>query len=246
MTTPCIKVINASVHFGGLKAIDNLSIDIFKNQITGIIGPNGAGKTTLISAITGFVPIVTGTIRYGKAPLSSLRPEFIAREGIVRTFQIPAIAEDISVQNLLNTVIINTNSRAIKYNLESAEDISNFCSINHLLDKSCNKLSLPQLRRLEIARVLSCGPDFIFLDETMAGLGELDISETLKLIRKIFNLGIGIIMIEHMMNVIKSICDRVIVLNFGTLLSEGNPLAVLMSSAVKEAYLGSEIDYESV
>lgn len=241
-----LTVKNASVHFGGLHAIDNVSLGINCDQITGLIGPNGAGKTTLVSAITGFVDLYRGEIKFGSKQLSGTRPDLITKWGIARTFQVPSMPGELTVREITDTAISYTKQRVKHFGFESVVDIASFCGIEAFLDISCGSLTLPQLKRVEIARALACGPRLLLLDEAMAGLGISDIQDIIALVRDIHQLGAGVVMIEHVMSVIRSLCDEVFVLCEGKVLSHGSPETVLQAPEVQRAYLGEDIDLDDI
>lgn len=237
---------HVSVHFGGLRAIENVSADFRSNAITGLIGPNGAGKTTLVSAITGFVDITRGEISFGQVRLSKTRPDLIVKHGIARTFQVPGVPGELTVKEILDTTIYHTSKHVQRLGFSNSADIAAFCKIEKFLEVKCNSLTLPQLRRLEIARALSSGPKLLLLDEVMAGLGLGDVQETSLLIRKINKFGIGVVMIEHVMSIIRDLCQDVIVLNHGKILTRGEPEIALQSPEVQKAYLGEDINFDDV
>ena len=241
-----IVIENLSVHFGGLKALDQVSIKFPFQKIIGLIGPNGAGKTTLVSAITGFVPLAQGNVFFGGKKLTGLRPDSITKSGIARTFQIPGMPGKIRVREIIDTVMAFTEQHATHLGFADAEGVAAFCRITPLLDTECRFLTLPQLRRLELARALACGPRIILLDEVMAGLGVQDIRETLTLIQAIHKIGVDILIIEHVMSVIRSLCHYVFVLSSGKLLADGTPEEVLISTEVRKAYLGEDYSLDGI
>ena len=243
MDSNALVCTDVSVAFGGLRALDSVSTSFILNNITGLVGPNGAGKTTLINAITNYVPLASGRVRLGTTDITGKPSERIARLGVVRTFQIPKTPGGITVHNLLDTTMANTNHNITKIGeFSGINDVGEFCGIADLLQTDCGSLSLPQLRRVEIARALACGPHIIMLDEAMAGLGEDDIHDNCELVIKINSLGIGFVLIEHVMSVIRRLCSHVLVLNNGRWLLEGTPDDVFSSSEVHKAYVGEDTD----
>ena len=237
---------NVSVHFGGLKALDNISITCPPKKIIGLIGPNGAGKTTLVSAITGFATLASGEISFRGKKLSGLSPNLITKCGIARTFQIPIIPKKLNVREILDTAMAYTEHHAKGIGFASPEGVASFCRMTQLLDTECRSLNLPQLKRLELARVLACGPRIILIDEVMAGLGIQDTQDTLVLLQEIYKLGVGILVIEHVMSVITTLCDYVFVMSNGKLLTEGVPKEVLRSPEVQKVYLGEDISFDDI
>lgn len=236
-----LECVNVSVYFGGLKALDAITTKFELDKITGLIGPNGAGKTTLINAMTNFTNITRGKVVMRGEEISTLKSHKIAHKGVIRTFQVPKTPKGITVREILDTSIAYTkNAVKTRCGFSSAEEIAEFCSIQDQLKTDCGSLSLPQLRRVEIARALSCGPIILMLDEAMAGLGVDDIEDNIRLVRKINSLGIGFIVIEHVMSVIHDLCTHTLVLNNGRWLMEGTPADVFASEAVHKAYVGGD------
>ena len=237
---------NVSVHFGGLKALDNVSVRCPPKKIIGLIGPNGAGKTTLISAITGFSNLASGDIYFNGINLTGLRPDLIVKCGVARTFQIPIIPKKLKIGEILHTAMAYTEHHAREIGFTSPESVAGFCRITHLLDTECRFLTLPQLRLLELARVLACGPRLILIDEVMAGLGIQDTQDTLSLLQAIHKLGVDILVVEHVMSVIITLCHYAFVMSNGKLLTEGDPEEVLRSPEVQKAYLGEDISFDDI
>jgi branched-chain amino acid transport system ATP-binding protein len=237
---------NVSVHFGGLKAVDNVSVTLPPKKIIGLIGPNGAGKTTLISAITGFANLASGAVYFKGTKMSGLRPDLIVRCGIARTFQIPHIPKRLKVGELLATAMDYTEHHAKAIGFTSPESLAGFCRITDLFYTECTSLTLPLLRRLELARVLALGPRLILVDEVMAGLGIQDTQDTLALLQSIHQLGVDMLVVEHVMSVITSLCPYTVVMSNGKLLTEGATEEVLSSPEVQKAYLGEDISFDEI
>jgi branched-chain amino acid transport system ATP-binding protein len=227
------------VAFGGLRALDGFSATIDTKQITGLIGPNGSGKSTLVNTVSGQLRPSGGVIRLGDTVLTALRADRIVRHGLARTYQIPRVPPQLTVQEVIAVPIIyGRGPTHLLAGLSDAASVAEYCGLGRLLRRACAQLTVSDLRRLEIARALACGPSLLLLDEVMAGLSHDDSVEVMALIRRVHEGGVGVVIIEHVMRVIRTLCDRVIVLNNGRLLASGAPSAVLADPAVREAYLG--------
>ena len=253
--TPTLEIENLSKHFGGVKAINNFSVKVEKDQIYGLIGPNGAGKTTIFNTITGIYKPTNGSIKFEGLEISSKLPHQIASQGIGRTFQNIRLFTKLSVienvyiasqgsakYGLLETIArvgrFNKNEKDIKENSHHLLDILGLADI---ADKQAGSLPYAHQRRLEIARCLALNPRLILLDEPAAGTNPDESKELVEFIREIhekFNL--TILMIEHHMDVVMSLCDFITVLDFGEAICHGTPDVVRKTPCVIEAYLGKE------
>lgn len=225
--------------FGGLTALSNVDFIINKGEIVGLIGPNGAGKTTLFNIISGFLHPDGGQIFWEGKKITGCRPYEIARFGIGRTFQIPAPFEEFTV---FTNVCLGARYAGGKNPNEAEEfalKILDFVGLIEKKDVLAKSLNIVERRFLELARALSISPKLLLLDEVLSGLNEAEIKEAVQLIMRIRNeLNITVFMIEHVMKAIMSICDRVIVLNFGVKIAEGKPKEIANNEAVIQAYLG--------
>ncbi len=210
-----LHVNEVSKSFGGLKAVDQVSLTFERDHITGLVGPNGSGKSTLVNLLSGEYRPTAGQIRLGDQDIAGMRPDRVVRLGLARTYQIFALQGPKDVPS-----------------------IADFCGLTRSLDTRCGQLSVTDLRRLEIARSMACFPTVLLLDEVMAGLSHEDATEIAALVRRLKGWGITIVIIEHLMRIITDLCDRVVVLNSGKLLAEGHPAEVLTRDSVREAYLG--------
>ena len=234
-----LAVEDLTVAFGGLKALDGVSLSIAAGEITGLIGPNGSGKSTLVNTVSGQLPVRGGRIRLRGGDVTGRRPDRIVRAGMARTYQIPRVPPTLTVEEVLSVPLLYAGrDRHRLPGLGDAASIAAFCGLGPLFRRFCGDLSVTDLRRLEIARALACAPDLLLLDEAMAGLSHEDSVQVMGLIRNVHEQGISIVIIEHLMRVITSLCHRVVVLNNGRLLAEGAPATVLADQAVREAYLG--------
>ena len=226
--------------FGGLIAVNTLSFQVEEGEIYGLIGPNGSGKTTVFNLITGFYPITSGTISFKGQEINGLPTWKVCKQGIGRTFQI--------VKPLRRmTVLENVMTSRFLQNFRTAQLPGTRpwkCSISAIWKK--NSIIRQRVSRsgtangMEIARALATEPKLLLLDETMAGLTPQEQVEGVQLIRKIRNSGITIIIVEHIMQVIMNICDRILCINYGQEIARGTPPEVANNQAVIEAYLGKE------
>ncbi|WP_342641388.1 ABC transporter ATP-binding protein [Rhodoligotrophos ferricapiens] len=230
---------NAVVSFGGLNAVNNVSLVFEQGQITGLIGPNGSGKSTLVNLISGQIPPTAGEVFLGDTKISVLRPDQIVAQGLARTYQIPKVPPELTVEEVISVPLIYVGRRDRLINgLTDERSIADFCGLMPVFRRPCAQLSVPDLRRLEIARALACGPSVLLLDEVMAGLSHEDAYQVVRIIRQIHAAGLTIVIIEHVMRIIADLCGGVVVLNNGSVLARGTPEQALSDPAVREAYLG--------
>lgn len=237
-----LKVTNVSKNFGSLKVTDNLSFELKKGEAIGILGPNGAGKTTLFNLISGDLKPDDGDILFNDKSILSLSPSQRCVEGFGRTYQIPHPFEGMSVfENVLVGAVYGNN-----YTEKEAQELALFVlEQTGLIDKAeklAGSLSLLERKRLELAKALSTQPKILLLDEIAGGLTEHEVHELIELIQDIRKEGVSIIWIEHIVHALLSVVDRLIAINFGKMLVEGEPQVVMNSSEVKEVYMGIEIE----
>ena len=232
-----IVVENLTKQFGGLKAVDNVSVHLNRGEILGLIGANGAGKTTLFNMISGVLPASSGTITYEGTQIQKKKPHEICKMGIGRTYQ---IVQPFTTLTLLENVLAGALMRHPKVSdaREIAENIIDMLGISHLKDVKGASLTLIQLKRMEIARALATEPKVLLLDEVMAGLNPGERVDLLETMQKIKGTGISIIIIEHIMKVIMTLADRAYVLNQGKLIAEGTPQEVMENPEVIKSYIG--------
>ncbi len=238
-TNSILSISDLTVAFGGLKALDGVSLSIQAGEITGLIGPNGSGKSTLVNTVSGQIRPRDGRVQLLNHDISGLRADQIVQQGLARTYQIPRVPPTLTVEEVLSVPLIyGRGGHYLLDGLRSAEAIAQFCGLGALFRRRCADLSVTDLRRLEIARALACAPTLLLLDEAMAGLSHEDSVEVMELVRRVHEQGISIVIIEHVMRVITNLCHHVIVLNNGRVLAAGAPATVLADPAVREAYLG--------
>ena len=232
-----LEVRGLSKSFGGLKAVDQASLDVRQGEIVGLIGPNGAGKTTLFAAIAGFHAPDAGRVAFEGKDITGLTPHRICAAGMVRTFQITQPFAKISVrENIMVGAYFHTADRKLAE--REAETVAGMVGMTGQLDQMGADLTVAGRKRLELARALATGPRLLLLDEVMAGLNPTEITEIVQVIRAIRDSGITILLIEHVMQAVTSLAERVYVLNQGRMIAEGTPAAIADNPEVIEAYLG--------
>jgi branched-chain amino acid transport system ATP-binding protein len=227
-------------HFGGLAAVQDVDFVINKDEVVGLIGPNGAGKTTLFNLISGALSLESGKISFKGEKISGLKPHQICRMGVARTFQSVKIFPNIPVLGnvLLGSVFGQSSGRSSAAAAREANKLLDFVGLSAVQAVPAKDLTLANQKRLEVARALATKPKLLLLDELIAGLNPTETAEAMELVRKIREKGITLIMIEHVMKAIMSICDRIIVLHHGEKIAEGTPKQITTNKKVIEVYLG--------
>jgi branched-chain amino acid transport system ATP-binding protein len=237
MAEPLLSVERVTRRFGGLLAVNAVSLQVPEGRITALIGPNGAGKTTLFAIISGFLKPSDGVIRYGGADVTGEPPYRLARRGIARTFQIVQPFAGLSVrENILVGAHLHHRSRETA--LTAAERVGREVGLAELLDRPAETLTVASRKRLELAKALATEPRLLLLDEVLAGLNPSEIRDIVPVIRGLCARGITIFMIEHVMQAVMSLAEQVFVLAEGAIIAEGTPVEVAADPAVVEAYLG--------
>lgn len=232
-----LSVDRLSRRFAGLIALDEVSLAIDEGGITGLIGPNGAGKTTLFSIIAGAQSPSSGRIRYAGRDITGWRPHQAAAAGVARTFQIMRVFSSLTVrENVAVGGYLRTISRARAYT--RADEVLDLTGLTPVADIPAGSLTAPSKKRLEVARALATDPRLLLLDEVLAGLTPTESADAVGLLRRIADRGVTILMVEHVMEVIMPLCDRLIVLDHGQLISQGTPTQVARDPVVIDAYLG--------
>ena len=237
-SAPMLEARNASKQFGGLRAVDGVSLAVRPGEIVSIIGPNGAGKTTLFNLLTGQLVPTEGEVRYLGEAINALPPHERARRGMGRTFQ---IAKPLIALNALENVMIGAFLHDAKLDVarDRAYAVLERVGMVHLAARRAGELTLSERRRLEVARALALEPKIVLLDEVMAGLNQAEVGIEIDLLRSLHAQGLTFLIIEHNLKVVRAFSERVIVLDRGKLIAEGTADQILNSAAVIEAYLGA-------
>jgi len=235
-----LKCENIVKRFGGLVAVNNVSFEVEKGVIFGVIGPNGAGKTTLINCITGVYAPDSGKIIFKGEDITGLRPHKLCLKGIARTHQIVRPFRNLSVyKNVMISALFGRFSNESRDFIErKVEEILEFTGLIRKKDMLASELTLADQKALELARALASNPEILFLDEVAAGLTPTETDEMLERIKEINDMGITIVIIEHVMRVIMTICKLIMVLHHGKKIAIGTPEEIANNKKVIEAYLG--------
>ena len=237
MAEPLLSVERVTRRFGGLLAVNAVSLAVPAGGITALIGPNGAGKTTLFALISGFLAPNEGSISYAGERITALAAHERARRGIARTFQIVQPFAGLTVrENIVVGAYLRHRTRPNAF--AAADAIGHEIGLGPMLDRPADTLTVAARKRLELARALATEPKLLLLDEVLAGLNPTEIRDIVPLIRGLCDRGITIIMIEHVMQAVMSLSEHVYVLAEGRIIAEGTPRAVAADPAVIEAYLG--------
>jgi branched-chain amino acid transport system ATP-binding protein len=235
-----LDVFRLNKHFGGLAACMNVDFHVEQGEILGLIGPNGAGKTTIFNLVSGALTPDSGAIAFKGCNIAGLKPYEITRMGIGRTFQSVKIFSKMSVfENALLGHYFGKGKPSNRMEAkEETERILKFVELSQMRDSRAMDLILAHQKRLEIARALATEPDLLLLDEVMAGLNPAEVVQAMELVKRIRERGITVLMIEHVMKAIMSICDRIVVLHHGEKIAEGIPDNISKNQRVIEVYLG--------
>jgi branched-chain amino acid transport system ATP-binding protein len=229
-----LKLSNVTKSFGGLKAVNNVSLEIQPNVILGLIGPNGSGKTTLVNLITGFYRPDSGDIFFKGERITGLKPYHIANRGVVRTFQLTRVFKQLTVMQNLMTAL---NSHR-DFDQEKVSEILTMMGLQGKEQTLAQNLSYGEQKLLEIGRALMKNPDMLILDEPASGISPTIITRLSQVIIDLKRLGKTILIIEHNLRVISNICDTVVVLNHGEKIAEGSFSEISTNQKVISAYIG--------
>lgn len=237
-----LEVKNITKRFGGLVAVHDLSFTVDKGEILGMIGPNGAGKTTAFNMISGYYKPNEGQVIFDDNDITGIRPHKACKLGLTRTFQVVKPFPQLSV---LDNVVVGAYNRTDDKLIarEKSQEILEFLGMADMTKQLAGSLSVAGRKRLEIAKVLATEPKMLLLDEAMAGLRPRETDEIIELVRQISQRGIALLLVEHVMKVIMSLADRIVVIHHGEKIAEGEPQQVVQDQTVIDAYLGEEAAY---
>ncbi len=238
MSDPLFSVDGLTKRFGGLQALNNVSFSVSSGEIVGLIGPNGAGKSTLFSTLVGLHRPTCGTVMLDGHDVTGMKPHVIAARGMTKTFQnVSLFLESSVLDNVLIGGLVNDGVTAARAN---AMDCLSRVGLSAIAHRAAGDLSFPERARVEVARALCTRPRILLLDEVMAALNADEMDEVIALVRGLRDDGLTVMIVEHHMRAIMSVCDRILVLNFGCLIADGAPSVIARHPDVVKAYLGRE------
>jgi branched-chain amino acid transport system ATP-binding protein len=239
------EVVNLSKGFGGLMALNEVDFFVDEGEIVGLIGANGAGKTTLFNVVNGYYRPTTGTVWFSGQDITGMKPSEICKKGMVRTFQVVRPFRNMSVlRNVMVGKLFGRDRILVQKEAErEALSVLEFVGLWDKRDVLADELTLVEHKRLEVARALACNPHLLLLDEVLAGLTPTEMTQAMEIVSQIRQkLKITILMVEHVMKAVVGLCDRVVVLHFGSKIAEGTPQEIAEHPEVMEAYLGGKLE----
>jgi branched-chain amino acid transport system ATP-binding protein len=239
VTAPLLEVRGLTKRFGGLTANEDVSFSLRAGEIVGLLGPNGAGKTTVFNSLAGFFAPTSGDILLEGRSIAGLPPERVAALGVARTFQIVRIFRSMTVrENVMVAALLR--HRAVPVARCKADEALAFTGLSGRAGDPAGQLTVAEQKRLEVTRALAIEPRLLLLDEVMAGLTSSEVHEAVEMVKRIRDRGIACVVVEHVMEGIMPIADRVVVLERGRVIADGPPARVASNAAVIAAYLGEE------
>jgi branched-chain amino acid transport system ATP-binding protein len=241
MARTVLEVRGLTKRFGGLVAVRDMSFDVAEHEVLGIIGPNGSGKSTVINMISGALAPSAGSIRLNGDEIAGRAAHRIARMGVARTFQLVRLLPELSVMENVVAGAAFGHRRRWKAEAESyAAKLLERVGLGRVMALPVSALTYIDTKRVELARALACEPEVLLLDEWLAGLNPTELATGIALIRSLRDEGRTVILVEHVMDAIRSLCDRCVVMSSGAKIAEGTPSEVLSDDEVIRAYLGAE------
>ena len=238
-----LSIRHVTKRFSGLTAVNDVSFDVAAGEIVGLLGPNGSGKTTLINLVSGALPATQGTVHLGDLTLTGKRPDQIARAGVARTFQLVRILPSLTLmENVMIPAIFGPTSNPDREARRIVEEALERVGLSQRADTSASELTYIDQKRLELARALAAKPKVLLLDEWLAGLNPTELADGIELIRALRESGMTILMVEHIMEAVRALCPRVVIMNSGRLIADEETNTALVDPHVIAAYLGEESD----
>lgn len=234
-----LEVTSVTKRFGGIVALDGVSMSIAEGEILGLVGPNGSGKSTLINVLSGFYAADGGKVIFDGEDANEMQAHHLAALGIARTFQIPRPFDTMTPrENIAVSYMFGHSRHSLAEARLAAQEWLDFTGLAGVADVPISDLTLHQLKFLELARALATQPSLLLLDEVLAGLNPSEIDESVEMIRRIHAQGVTILVVEHVIRAVMALSSRLVVLNQGAVISEGDPETVMSDPAVVTAYLG--------
>jgi branched-chain amino acid transport system ATP-binding protein len=240
-TEPLLTTSELVKKFGGLTAVNCVDLTVNEGEILGLIGPNGAGKTTLFQLLSGSMKPTSGKIFGLGRDLTNYPPYKTCRIGITRTHQVVRPLKGMSVlENVMVSALVHTDS--LRVARAESEKVLERTGLAHLANENAANLTLAKLKTLELSRALACQPKIMLLDEMMAGLNQTELAEAYKVIQDIHRSGVTLMIVEHIIEAVLSLCSRIVVMNYGKKIADGPVDEVMNDRSVIEAYLGEEVE----
>jgi branched-chain amino acid transport system ATP-binding protein len=239
---PLLEVTGLTRHFGGLAALDGVSFTVERGEVVGLVGPNGSGKTTLLNVVSGRLAPMGGEVRFDGKSVTGFTPEAVCRAGIAGTFQLARIPDALDARdNVAVAAMYGRRRLDVASARAEAERLLARVGFTGDLAAHGDVLTYFDHKRIELARALACGPELLLLDEWLAGLNPTELEDGIALVHSLRDEGMTIIMVEHVMHAIRSLCGHIVVLNAGRVIAAGTPEEALADQNVVRVYLGESV-----